>query len=68
VEGGVLGGAAGGDVLVVEVFVVSGAEQDEVLEFGPATMLVGDQVVCLECAGGAAAGVLAVAGALVQCA
>jgi hypothetical protein len=33
-EGGVVAVAAGGDVVVVEEFVVSGAEQDEVVEDG----------------------------------
>jgi hypothetical protein len=53
--------AARADPLIVQPSVVAGAEQDEVVELGAATVLVGDQVVCLELAGGAAAGVLAVA-------
>ena len=60
-EDGRLGVAAGADVVVVEVLVVAGAEQDEVGEFGRAAVLVGDEVVGLEFAGGGAAGVLAVA-------
>jgi hypothetical protein len=57
----VVAGAAGGDVVVVEEFVVAGAEQDEVVEDGLAAVLVRDEVVGLEFAGCAAAGVLAVA-------
>ena len=60
-EGGRVGGAAGVDVLVVEEFVVSVAEQDQVDELGLAAALVGDEVVCFELAGGGAAGVLAMA-------
>ena len=61
--------AAGVDVVVVEEFVVAGAEQDEVVEFGLAAVLGGGEVVGFELAGGAAAGVLAVAVcALVECA
>ena len=60
-EDGSLAGAAGVDVVVVEVFVVAGAEQDHVGEFGCAAALDGDEVVCFEFAGGGAAGVLAVA-------
>ena len=60
-EGGVVGGAVGVDVVVVEVFVVAGAEQDEVVEFGLAAVLGGGEVVGFEFAGGGAAGVLAVA-------
>jgi hypothetical protein len=60
VEGGFLAVAGGVDVVVVEQFVVVGAEQDEVVELGLAAELVGDQVVCLELADGRAAGVLAV--------
>src|SRR6185295_19734538 len=65
-EGGVLAGAAGVDVVVVEVFVVVGAERDEVVEFGSAAVFGGGEVVGLEFAGGAAAGVLAMPGAFVQ--
>jgi hypothetical protein len=36
--------AAGVDVVVVEQFVVAGAEQDEVAELGPAATLNGDHV------------------------
>ena len=60
-EGGVVGGAVGVDVVVVEVFVVAGAEQDEVVEFGLAAVLDGGEVVGFEFALGGAAGVLAVA-------
>ena len=60
-EGGCVGGAAGVDVVVVEEFVVSVAEQDQVGELGLAVVLVGDEVVCFEFAGGGAAGVLAMA-------
>ena len=60
-EGGVVAGAAGVDVVVVEVFVVAGAEQDEVVEFGFAAVFGGGEVVGFEFVGGAAAGVLAVA-------
>ena len=56
-----MAGAAGVDVVVVEVFVVAGAEQDEVVEFGLAAVFGGGEVVGFEFAGGAAAGVLAVA-------
>ena len=59
-ESGAFGVAAGVDVVVVEQFVVAGAEQDEVVEFGLAAVLDGGEVVGLEFAGGAAAGVLAV--------
>ena len=59
-EGGVVAVAGGVDVVVVEVCVVAGAEQDEVVEFGCAAVLVGGDVVGLEFAGGAAGGVLAV--------
>ena len=59
-EGRVVAGAVGVDVVVVEVFVVVGAEQDEVVEFGSAAVLDGGEVVCFEFAGGGAAGVLAV--------
>ena len=58
-EGRCVAGAAGVDVVVVEEFVVSVAEQDQVGELGLAAVLVGDEVVCLELAGGGAAGVLA---------
>ena len=67
-EDGLLAVAAGVDVVVVEELVVAGAEQDEVVEFGFAAVLDGGEVVCLEFARGAAAGVLAVRGAFVQCA
>ena len=67
-EGGVVGGAARADVVVMEQFVVAGAEQDEVVELGFAAVFDGGEVVGFEFAGGAAAGVLAVRGALVQCA
>ena len=60
VEGGVVRVAAGADVVVVEEFVVPGAEQDEVVELGLTAVLGGDDVVGLEFAGGGAAGVLAV--------
>ncbi len=60
-ECGVVAGAVGVDVVVVEVFVVAGAEQDEVVEFGLAAVLGGGEVVGFEFAGGGAAGVLAVA-------
>ena len=40
-EYGVVGGAVGVDVVVVEVFVVAGAEQDEVVELRPAAVLAG---------------------------
>jgi hypothetical protein len=53
-EVGVLGGAGGVDVVVVEVFVVVGAEQDEVREYGRAAVFDGDDVVGLEFAGGGA--------------
>ena len=61
-EGGVVAGAVGVDVVVVESFVVAGAEQDEVVEFGLAAVLDGGEVVGFEFALGGAAGVLAVAG------
>ena len=61
VKAGWLAGAAGVDVVVVEVFVVAGAEQDEVVELGLAAVLGGGEVVGFEFAGGGAAGVLAVA-------
>ena len=57
-EGGVLAAAAGLDVVVVEQFVVSLAEQDQVGEHGLAAVGVGDEVVGFELARGAAAGVL----------
>ena len=59
-ERGCVAGAAGVDVLVVQELVVSAAEQDQVGELGPAAVLVGDEVVCFELAGGGAARVLAV--------
>ena len=65
-EGGALAAAAAVDVLVVQVCVVAGAEQDEVLELGGAAVFDGDQVVGFELAGGGAAGVLAVPRAAVQ--
>ena len=59
--------AAGVDVVVVEEFVVAGAEQDEVGELGRSTALAGDHVMGFEFASGGAAGVLAApACALVQ--
>jgi hypothetical protein len=67
-EEGLVGAAAGADVVVVEVLVVAGAEQDQVLEFCQAAVLDGYEVVGLEFAWGAAAGVLAVGGAVVECA
>jgi hypothetical protein len=60
-EYGVIASAVGVDVVVVEVFVVAGAEQDEVVEFGLAAVFGGDEVVGFEFALGGAAGVLAVA-------
>jgi hypothetical protein len=60
-EGGLLGVAARTDPVVVQELVVSGAEQDEVMELGPAALLDRDSVMRLELAGGRAAGVLAVA-------
>ena len=60
-EDGMLAVAAGVDVVVVEVFVVAGAEQDHVGEVGCAAVFDRDEVVCFEFAGGGAAGVLAVA-------
>ena len=60
-EGGVFAVTAGVDVVVVEVFVVAGAEQDEVVELCLAALLGGGEVVGFEFAGGAAAGVLAMA-------
>ena len=59
-EGGLLGGAVGVDVVVVEEFVVAGAEQDEVVELGLAALLDGGEVVGFELVGGGAAGVVAV--------
>ena len=50
-EGGLVAVAAGVDVVVVEEFVVAGAEQDEVVEFGRAAVLDGGEVVCFEFAG-----------------
>ena len=55
-----LGGAVGVDVVVVEEFVVAGAEQDEVVELGFAALLDGGEVVGFELVGGGAAGVVAV--------
>jgi hypothetical protein len=59
-EDGISAGAARHDVVVVEEFVVAGAEQDEVVDDGLAAERVGDEVVGLKFAGGAAAGVLGV--------
>jgi N-methylhydantoinase B/oxoprolinase/acetone carboxylase alpha subunit len=67
-ERGLLGRAGGADAVVVEVLVVAEAEQDEVVELCRAAALDRGEVVCFEFAGGGAAGVLAVGGALVQCA
>ena len=58
--GGLLGGAACADVVVVHEFVVARAEQDEVVELRRATTLHRDDVVGFEFALGGAAGVLAV--------
>jgi hypothetical protein len=52
--------AARTDVVIMQQFVVAGAEQDQILELGLAAVLDGGEVVCFELAGGAAAGVLAV--------
>ena len=65
-EDGLVAGAAGADVVVVQELVVSGAEQDQVRELGASAVLVRDEVVCLELARGGTAGVLAVVRALVQ--
>jgi hypothetical protein len=65
-EGGLVAVAARADVVVVQLPVVSRAEQDEVVELCPATALNGGEVVCFELAGGGAARVLAVGRALVQ--
>ena len=59
-ESGLVGVAAGADVVVVQELVVAGAEQDEVVELGRAAALDRDDVVRFELAGGGAAGVLAV--------
>jgi hypothetical protein len=59
-EGGLRPVAAGLDVVIVEQLVVTGAEQDQVVELGPAVMLDCDEVVRLELAGPGAARVLAV--------
>ena len=68
-EGGLLAVAGCVDVVVVEVFVVAGAEQDEVVELGLAAEFDGGEVVGFEFARGGAAGVLAVpVGAFVECA
>ena len=56
------------DVVVVEVFVVAGAEQDEVVELGLAAEFDGGEVVCFELARCGAARVLTMRGAFVQCA
>ena len=58
-EDGVLGVAACVDAVVVEEFVVAGAEQDEVVELGPAATLDRDDVMRFEFACGAAVRVLA---------
>jgi hypothetical protein len=55
------GAAVREDVVVVQELVVSRAEQDEVVELGPAAVLDGEDVMGFELAGGGAAGVLAVA-------
>ena len=52
-EGGLLAVAAGVDVVVVEMLVVAGAEQDEVVEFGGAAVLDRYDVMRFELAGGA---------------
>jgi hypothetical protein len=65
-EDGLLAGAAGVDVVVVDVCVVSVAEQDQVRDLGFAAVLVCDEVVCGKLARGGAARVLAVIRALVQ--
>ena len=59
-ERGLLGVAAGVDVVVVKELVVAGAEQDEVVELGLAAVLDREEMMGLEFAGGGAAGVLAV--------
>jgi hypothetical protein len=59
-EGGLLGVAARADAVIVQQFVVAGAEQDEVVELGLAAVLERGEVVGLELAGGGAGGVLAV--------
>jgi hypothetical protein len=59
-EGGLLAVAACADVVVMQPFVMSGAEQDEVVELRPAATLDRDEVVRFELVRGAAAGVLAV--------
>jgi hypothetical protein len=59
-EGGVLGVAACAGAVIVQQFVVAGAEQDEVVELGLAAVLERGEVVGLELAGGGAGGVLAV--------
>ncbi|HET6171583.1 MAG TPA: hypothetical protein VFD90_03185 [Gaiellales bacterium] len=60
-EDGMFAVAAGANVVVVEEFVVAGAEQDEVGELGSAATLDGDDVVGFEFALSGAAGVLAMA-------
>ena len=56
------------DVVVVEVFVVAGAEQDEVVELCSAAVFGGGEVVGFELARCGAARVLTMRGAFVQCA
>src|SRR4029079_17608733 len=61
--------AVGVYVVVVEMFVGAGAEQDEVVQLGLAAEFDGGEVVGFEFARGGAAGVLAVpVGAFVECA
>jgi hypothetical protein len=60
-EDGLLAVAGCVDVVVVEVFVVAGAEQDEVVQLGLAAEFDGGEVVGFEFALCGAAGVLAVA-------
>ena len=59
-EDGPFAAAARADVVVVEQLVVAGAEQDEIVELGPAAMLAAIEVVRFELALSSAAGVLAV--------
>ena len=65
-EDGVLAGAAGSDVVVVDELVVAGAEQDQLVDLGPGSEREWDEVVGVEFAEGGAAGVLAVLGAFEQ--
>jgi hypothetical protein len=60
-EGRLVAVAACSDVVIVEQFVVAGTELNEVVELGLASTLERGDVVCLEFAGGGAAGVLTVA-------